>query len=156
MRATFKLNTSRGLVSAIRSKGEPHTLKVGVGIVLTKPFLAQHGLIPAGSKGWIESVAADDGTLWIFMEGSIPALAYWDNRLVLSPFETEDLAACIEVWGNPIFSSRTKKRIAMAAALIAAVSIGCVGRCPPATAMRAAHGVAVSIEMITGLDIIDD
>lgn len=153
MRATFKLNNTRGLVSAIRSKGEPHTLKVGDVLVMTRPFLAQHGLIPAGAKGWVESVAADDGTLWILMEGAIPALTYWDNMLVLSPFETDDLAACMAVRKLPVMPAHTKKRMAMAAALAAAMFVGCVGS---ASAMRAAHDVAVSIEMITGLDIIDD
>jgi hypothetical protein len=31
------------------------------------------------------------------MEGMEPALLHWENRLIIVPYDTEDLLACLEV-----------------------------------------------------------
>jgi hypothetical protein len=97
MRATFKITANHELVSAVRSKGEPHTLTVGMRVWLVSPYETEHGTIPAGCKGFVEHVDEYDGTTWVLMEGMEPALFHWDNRLVLSPYTCEDLVACIRL-----------------------------------------------------------
>lgn len=97
MRPTFLVTTNGELVSAIRKKGERHALRVGLRLELVYPFKTEHGTVAAGARGVVQSVDEEDGTTWLLMEGIEPALLYWDNMLVITPYDTEDLTACIRL-----------------------------------------------------------
>jgi hypothetical protein len=98
MRTTFLVSSTCELVSAVRPKAEPHMLKAGMPITLAQPYQTERGLVPAGAPGYVELVDDFDGTTWVLMTGTAhPALYHWDNRLVLSPYTTEDLAQIIQV-----------------------------------------------------------
>lgn len=97
MRNTFTLNDENHLQSAIRRRKEPHVLTVGSKLVLSKGYRTPHGLVPEGAVGFVEHVDGESGAVWILMEGIEPALLYWDNTLIIVPYDTEDLLACLEV-----------------------------------------------------------
>jgi hypothetical protein len=85
------------LKSDIRRKHQPHTLTIGSTIVLGAAYRTPYGLVPAGTKGFVEYIDEPQGSVWILMEGMEPALLHWDNRLIIVPYDTEDLVACLEV-----------------------------------------------------------
>jgi hypothetical protein len=97
MRPTFIVLSNGELVSAIRKKGEQHALRVGLRLELAYPYETDYGIVPAGARGLIKAVDEEDGTVWILMEGMEPALFHWDNMLVISPHQTDDLVACIRL-----------------------------------------------------------
>jgi hypothetical protein len=98
MRPTFQVQTDGQLFSAIRKKGEQHALRTGLRVELVQSYATEYGIVPAGARGVIASVADEDGTTWILMEGfPWPALYHWDNMLVISPHQTEDLVACLRL-----------------------------------------------------------
>lgn len=94
MRPTFLLNLEMQLVSALVSKHEPHSIKPGFLMQLTRPFNTPWGPVPAGTQGVVDYVDADDGIVYLLMLGALPVLFNWDNQLILVPFETEDLTEC--------------------------------------------------------------
>lgn len=96
MRTTFVISGDR-LVSEIRPRDEPLAFKVGDVLVLGGPYNTPFGVVPAGIKGRVKHVDELDGTMWLFMEGRDPALIYWDNLLVLVPYDTEDLTELIRL-----------------------------------------------------------
>lgn len=98
MRPTFLVTTNGELVSAIRKKGEQHTLRVGLRLELVQSYATDYGIVPAGARCVVQSVAEEDGTTWLLMDGyPWPALFHWDDMLVLSPYDTEDLVACLRL-----------------------------------------------------------
>ena len=99
MRPTFLLNSHLKAVSALISRSENGGLSVGVSVYLVKDFETTHGKITAGTKGFVDFVDDDTGTVWLLLEGVDPALIHWDNLLALVPFETEDVLECL-VFGS--------------------------------------------------------
>ena len=97
MRPTFVVTSNGELVSAINRKGDQHALRIGLRLDLAYPYRTEYGIVPAGARGVVMKVDEEDGTTWILMEGMEPALFHWDNLLVISPFETDDLVACIRL-----------------------------------------------------------
>ena len=93
MRPTFVFNSECQLVSAIRPKEEAHAVKVGARVWFVRPYMTPYGLIQSGAQGKVESVADHDGALWIKMDGL--NLHAWGDKIYLSPFETEDITACV-------------------------------------------------------------
>lgn len=98
MRATFILADDKHIQSAIRRRGEPHALSVGWWVILATDYRTPYGWITAGAKGFVDFVDERDGTLWILIEGMEPALLHWENKLVLVPFDTEDLLDVLEFY----------------------------------------------------------
>lgn len=101
MRTTFALDDDNHAQSSIRSKGLPHDIKIGTPVILTGPYRTAQGEVPEGAKGFVSFVDEDMGAIWILMEGQEPALIYWDNTLVLVPFDTEDLLAVVAFKRRP-------------------------------------------------------
>jgi hypothetical protein len=97
MRTTFGITASGGLVSKIQECTIPHELTAGIVVQLSKPFAAEFGEVPEGARGIVDHVSEDDGSVWIRMIGIYPALIYWDNFLVISPFECEDLVTSLRL-----------------------------------------------------------
>jgi hypothetical protein len=97
MRPTFVILSNGELVSAIRKKGEQHALRIGLRLELAYSYETDYGTVPAGARGVVKAVDEDDGTTWILMEGIEPALFHWDNMLVISPHQTEELLTCIRL-----------------------------------------------------------
>lgn len=96
MRATFVLDHNNHAQSAIRPKGAPHTIAVGTPVVLSGPYRTPYGTVRAGAQGFVSDIEETSGAHWILMEGWEPALVPWDNKLLLMPYDTEDLLALIE------------------------------------------------------------
>jgi hypothetical protein len=84
-----------GLVSALVTKGVDDGLKLYTNVELVTAFTTPDGELPAGSKGFVEFIDPENGTVELFMEGRPPALYHWANILVLVPFQTDDLAECV-------------------------------------------------------------
>lgn len=97
MRPTFVVLTNGELVSAICRKGEQHALRAGLRLELAYTFDTEYGTVGAGARFVVLKVDEADGTTWLLAEGIEPALFHWDNMLVISPFETEDLLACVRL-----------------------------------------------------------
>ncbi|MBW7970938.1 hypothetical protein [Bradyrhizobium sp. BR 10289] len=97
MRPTFALNCDLQPVSVIVSQDTPNALRIGTSILFVKPHLNEFGEIPAGAKGFVEFIDNVTGLHEILMEGAEPALLPWGNKIVLSPFESDDLASCLVV-----------------------------------------------------------
>lgn len=74
---------------------QPHALSIGHMLELTREYPTPWGPIPDGTKCYVEEVHDDDGTAVLFVEGAIPALFNWRNRLVIVPFATNDLLECM-------------------------------------------------------------
>lgn len=108
MKPTFTLDDNRHAQSALRRKLEPHTIVVGTPIVLSAPYRTGLGTVKAGAKGFVSSVDETNGDIWILMEGMEPALALWDNEILLRPYDTEDVLPIIEFLPVP---SVTRRRL---------------------------------------------
>jgi hypothetical protein len=106
MKPTFTLDVNRRAQSDIRRKLEPHTITVGTPIVLSAPYRTGLGVVPAGAKGFVSSVDETNGDVWILMEGIEPALALWDNEILLRPYDTEDVLPIIEFQPVPSVARR--------------------------------------------------
>lgn len=93
MQPTFIVNSESRLVSAIRPKDMGHTITAGSTLVFVRPYLTPHGLVPSGTKGTVARVDDRDGSFWLQLSGfSLPA---WGDMLLFSPYETEDMTACV-------------------------------------------------------------
>lgn len=97
MRTTFIITDHQELVSALRSRVEPHQLSVGAAIVMATAYETPFGIIPVGAKGFIIYVDQESGNVEVLMEGAEPAIYPWKNKLVLSPFTCEDLVVCTKL-----------------------------------------------------------
>jgi len=97
MRPTFLLNQDNQLISAIAHKSH---LSVGMCLMLTREYDTGYGLIPAGTKGWIEVVHPEEGCVQVRWEGAEPALYAWGNVLILVPFSTDDLTDALVVYDH--------------------------------------------------------
>jgi hypothetical protein len=95
MRTTFVVDDNNHAQSDIRSKGTPHTIKVGTPVITTAPYETERGILPEGSKGFVIYVEETSGEVGILMEGLEPSLHHWDNKLKLMPYDTEDLLAVL-------------------------------------------------------------
>lgn len=95
MRPTFLLNEHHTPVSALVNRDQEGALSVGINIELVKDYHNEYGRIPAGTKGFVDYVDRESGQANVHMEGSAPALIQWENTLVLFPFTTDDLTACL-------------------------------------------------------------
>jgi hypothetical protein len=95
MRPAIILNAQNKAVSVLVSWFEISALSVGTKVELVKDFETPYGKISAGTKGFVDYVDPETGTIWLLMEGIEPALIHWDNMLVLMPFDTEDILDCL-------------------------------------------------------------
>jgi hypothetical protein len=105
MRPTFELDISGQPSSIIGQIHVPHAITKGMRFELTKDYWTPYGLVNAGAKGFVEMVDEDEGTVWVLMEGMEPALIHWDNRMVLSPFNTDDTLDGL-AFGRPITQAK--------------------------------------------------
>jgi hypothetical protein len=120
MQSRFIVNTERQLVSAIRPKEQGHAISAGDTLSFVKPFLTPHGLIPAGTRGTVARTEGRDGSLWLKLEGlSLPC---WGDMLYFSPYETEDMTACV-VAGRYV-RPRTLRRAALVSMVVATFLFG--------------------------------
>lgn len=95
MRTTFLIDLDCQPVSANAPKDHPHAFKVSDMILVVAPYRNGYGDIPAGTKLFVSRVDDDDGTMWLLAEGDVPALFHWDNMIVASPYDCEDLLPCL-------------------------------------------------------------
>ena len=95
MRPSFLLNTELRPVSCYLPKAMDGALTVGTEVKLTCDFETDYGVIPYGTKGFVEFAEPTSGIVTLLMEGLEPALLHWQNRLMLVPFDTDDLAVCL-------------------------------------------------------------
>lgn len=103
MRPTFLLNTDLQLVSALVTKGVEDGLKLHTSIELVGEYTTEYGKIDAGSRGFVDYIDPENGTVEILMEGIQPAVLAWGNMLILVPFDTDDVLPCLRV----VFPKRT-------------------------------------------------
>lgn len=95
MRPAFLLDADLKPVSCLIPKDTLGALTTGLEIKLTKSYSTEFGEIPLGTKGFVDYVHEDTGLVEVLMEGIWPALMHWQNKLVLVPFDTDDLADCL-------------------------------------------------------------
>jgi len=135
MRSTFVLNSEGQPVSAIRRKGEAHIITIGTPFTFARPYETIDGTVEPGAHGSVTHVDQSDGTLWIKMSTYERALLHWDNMIALSPYDTEDLTACVVCREPPPAANMNlRRRLAVAAALAAAFFIGMALQDPAAEA----------------------
>jgi hypothetical protein len=96
-RCTFVVMTNGELVSAIGVRGEAHALRAGLRLEMAYAYETDYGTVNEAARFCVAKIAEDDGTAWLMAEGIEPALYHWDNMLVISPFDTEDLLACLRL-----------------------------------------------------------
>ena len=121
MRPTFVLNADGHAVSALRPRECAHTIKPGAPVTFIQPYATPSGTVAAGSRGTVEYVDEREGTVWVRVDYASEALKHWDDMVVLSPFETEDLAECLTFSRQPLL---TWRRVAIAASVPAAFILG--------------------------------
>jgi hypothetical protein len=124
MRATFIVNEDNHAQSDIRPKGAPHVIAVGTPVALSAAYRTPYGIVPKGAKGFVSAVDEDNGSVWILMEGLEPALALWDNMLLLMPYDTEELLAVVEFKrAPPVLWRRLGDYLRLAAATFFVLSL---------------------------------
>lgn len=121
MRTTISITASGGLVSELKNRKLPHALSVGDVLELVNAFATEHGEVPAGAKGVVDHIDEADGVIWLRMVGTFPALMYWDNLLVLSPFDCEDLITSIKLSVDKQVASVSVRQLRRLAACIMAL-----------------------------------
>lgn len=95
MRPSFLLSADLRPVSALVRKADADAIPIGTSVTVVTPYTTPYGEIAAGTKGFVEYVDPESGLMEILMEGIEPALLHWGNLLILVPFDTDDLAACL-------------------------------------------------------------
>lgn len=107
-----------------------------------REYVAPGGVVAGGTRGTVEHVDEREGTVWVLMNDAQEALKYWDNRVVLSPFETEDLIECLAFTG-PCYI--TWRRMAIAASVAAAFVLGSILNDSAASALSAIADLVVEV-----------
>lgn len=95
MRPTFLLDLNQRPVSAIACHTNPHAMRKGMRVTLSAPFDTGSGTLPANSTGLVTAVDDAEGIVEFTMDGQHGALYLWKNKLIIVPFETEDLIALL-------------------------------------------------------------
>lgn len=115
MRPTFLLNTELKPVSALITIGEHDGVTMHTCFELVKDFETEYGKISAGTRGFVDYIDPENGTVELLMEGIEPALISWGNIMIMVPFQTDDLAECLRV----TFPTRTQTQKRIEAGLVA-------------------------------------
>jgi hypothetical protein len=95
MRPAYLFDAELKPVSCLIPKSIPGAFVPGMEIKLTRSYNTEFGEIPLGTKGFVEYVDDETGLVEVLMEGIWPALMHWYNKLILVPFDTEDLTDCM-------------------------------------------------------------
>lgn len=98
MRRVLRIADDGMLYSDLRSDLEPLAVQIGMCVTFTRAVeLAPYGIIEKGCKCWVSWVDATTGQTEITAEGCEPALHWWDNRIMLMPYDTDDLASALRI-----------------------------------------------------------
>lgn len=93
-------------------------------MVTAAPYTTELGVLPAGSKGFVNYIRETTGEVGILMEGMEPALAHWDNMLIIMPYDTEDLVAVLEFKRIPYaWGRRLSTYVGIAAAAVTSLFV---------------------------------
>ncbi|MHC2284405.1 hypothetical protein [Bradyrhizobium barranii] len=106
MRTTFVIDAYNRAQSDIQEIDQPHRIAVGTPVVTAAPYTTELGVLPAGSKGFVNYIRETTGEVGILMEGMEPALVHWDNMLIIMPYDTEDLVEVLEFKRIPYAGER--------------------------------------------------
>lgn len=93
-------------------------------MVTAAPYTTELGVLPAGSKGFVNYIRETTGEVGILMEGMEPALVHWDNMLIIMPYDTEDLVEVLEFKRIPYAGERRLSTyVGIAAAAVASLFV---------------------------------
>lgn len=100
MKPAFLLNAARQLISCLLNKDETRDcsgITVGTMLATTREVdLDYEGVLPAGSKGWVEYIDPENGEIEVLLEGApLSPQGHWGNLMVLKPFHTEDIITAL-------------------------------------------------------------
>lgn len=97
MRPTITVDASGHLFSTIIKKDAPPAIVVGMRFEFEKPYETPWGEVPAGVVATVTETNEATGELDLEVTENIPALFFWHGSLIMLPFMSEDLSACLQL-----------------------------------------------------------
>lgn len=99
MRPLFTVDTTGHLVSDITEAEMPIASGVSVGSAFSfdTPYATPWGDVPVGVEAFVTEVHNETGELDLEVRQVVPALFMWSNILIMIPFMSDDLSACLRL-----------------------------------------------------------
>jgi hypothetical protein len=100
MRPLFTLDATGHLVSDItEATAQPANAAIIVGsrFEFEKPYATPWGEVPVGVVAIVTDVHEETGELDLEATTLVPALFLWSNVLIMLPFMSDDLTACLRL-----------------------------------------------------------
>ena len=99
MRPMFTIDATGHLVSDIEEadNARPRIIVVGSRFEFEKPYTTPWGDVPAGVTATVTEVHDETGELDLEVKEKVPALYFWSNLLIMLPFMSDDLIACLHL-----------------------------------------------------------
>jgi hypothetical protein len=98
MRPIITIDETGHLVSTIiDSDVAAPTIAVGTRFTFHKPYETPWGEVPTGITATVIETIDDTGELDLEVLEKVPALFMWSGMLILLPFMSEDLSACLKL-----------------------------------------------------------
>lgn len=152
MRRVLRIGNDGTVGSALGQMSEPLDLQVGMSVVFTRDVeIAPYGTIGKGCRCWVSWVDEISGRTEINPEGDEPALLWWNNRIILEPFDTDEITEALVVERRsvpPVPPSRSLRRCLapgrVAALVLLAFAVGWLLPNPPVLA----EGLTAAIEQL--------
>jgi hypothetical protein len=100
MRPLITVDASGHLISTIEdANAGANAITVGTRFEFEKPYETPWGAVPTGVVAVVTEVHEATGELDLEVPEKIPALFMWQGMLILLPFMSEDLGACLRLLG---------------------------------------------------------
>jgi hypothetical protein len=98
MRPVITIDQSGNLVSTIiDSDIAAPTITIGTRFTFHKPYETPWGQVPEGVVAVVTETVESTGELDLEVTEKIPALFMWHGVLIMLPFMSEDLSACLKL-----------------------------------------------------------
>jgi hypothetical protein len=95
MRPIITIDATGHLFSTIIENEETPVIAVGTRFTFEKPYETPWGEVPAGIVATVTENNDATGELDLEVAEKVPALFMWQGMLILLPFMSEDLSACL-------------------------------------------------------------
>jgi hypothetical protein len=98
MRPIITIDANGHLISTlIDNDGASPSIAVGTRFTFHRPYETPWGEVPTGITATVIETVDATGELDLEVEEKVPALFMWSGLLILLPFMSEDLSACLKL-----------------------------------------------------------
>lgn len=98
MRPTISIDAAGHLFSTIEDANSgANAITVGSRFEFEKPYETPWGEVPVGIIAIVTEVNEETGELDLEVPEKVPALYLWSNLLIILPFMSDDLTACLHL-----------------------------------------------------------